>query len=104
MVHIKSVLIYLSVDKGYNTSHAMWGPTVVNALKSFCGECTMFFLCFLLVSTARPGGIGDIQKSSPSNITLVLSWEPPASPNGVILNYLVRIINLSDGRIVSEDS
>ena len=54
--------------------------------------------------TARPGRIGDVQKSSPSNTTLVLSWEPPASPNGVILNYLVRIINLSDGRIVSEDS
>ena len=54
--------------------------------------------------TARPGGIGDVQRSSSSNTTLILSWEPPASPNGVILNYLVRIINLSDGRIVSEDS
>ena len=61
------------------------------------------FVC-LFVSTARPGGIGDVQTSSPSNTTLVLSWEPPASPNGVILNYLVRIIDLSDGRTVSEDS
>ena len=68
-----------------------------------CFSLCFFFILFF-VSTARPGGIGDVQKSSASNTTLVLSWEPPASPNGVILNYLVRIINLGNGRIVSEES
>ena len=35
--------------------------------------------------------------------TLVISWEPPATPNGNITSYSVSIINLKDGSAVRQE-
>jgi hypothetical protein len=44
----------------------------------------------------------NLQSESTNDTTLVISWEPPASPNGYILNYSVIIINLADGSTVRQ--
>ena len=46
----------------------------------------------------------NLQSESANNTTLVISWEPPAIPNGNITNYSVSIINLKDGSAVRQDN
>ena len=40
---------------------------------------------------------------STDDTTLVISWEPPATPNGNITSYSVSIINLKDGSAVRRE-
>ena len=47
--------------------------------------------------------VTDIQVNSPNETTLVISWEPPANPNGNINGYTVRIINMRESSIVTQD-
>ena len=44
--------------------------------------------------------VTELQAESTDDSTLVISWEPPATPNGNILSYSVSIINLKDGSAV----
>ena len=44
----------------------------------------------------------NLQAESANNTTLVISWGPPATPNGSILNYFVSIINLKNGSAVRQ--
>ena len=41
---------------------------------------------------------------SSDNATLVITWRPPANPNGVILSYSVLIVDISDGSTVRQES
>ena len=43
------------------------------------------------------------QVQSTDDTTLVISWEPPATPNGNITSYSVNITNLRDGSTVEHD-
>ena len=45
-----------------------------------------------------------LQAESTSDTTLVISWEPPATPNGNILSYSVSIVNLKDGSAVRQEN
>ena len=44
-----------------------------------------------------------VQAQSTDDTTLVISWEPPVSPNGNITSYSVNITNLRDGSTVRHD-
>ena len=46
----------------------------------------------------------NLQTVSTNDDTLVISWEPPATPNGNILSYSVSIINLKDGTTVRQEN
>ena len=46
----------------------------------------------------------NLQVASTNNTTLVISWEPPATPNGNILSYSVSIVNLKDGSAVRQEN
>ena len=48
--------------------------------------------------------ITNLQAESTDDTTLVISWEPPATPNGNILSYSVSIINLKDGSAVRQEN
>ena len=48
--------------------------------------------------------VTEIQVSSTNDTTLLLSWEPPANPNGIILSYTVSVVNLADFGVVRHDS
>ena len=45
-----------------------------------------------------------LQANTTSDTTLVISWEPPANPKGIILNYSISIVNLKDGSTVREEN
>ena len=45
-----------------------------------------------------------IEADSPENTTLILTWQPPSTPNGVIQSYSVVIIDLSNGIIKRNES
>ena len=47
--------------------------------------------------------ITGLQQNSPNGTTLVLSWDPPANPNGNIQSYSVIITNLKDGSAVRQE-
>jgi hypothetical protein len=46
--------------------------------------------------------VSGLQARSPNDNTLLISWEPPTSPNGVILNYSISINHL-DGSVVRQE-
>ena len=48
--------------------------------------------------------VTELQAESTDDATLVISWEPPATPNGNITSYSVSIINLKDGSAVRQES
>ena len=48
--------------------------------------------------------VTNLQAVSTNDDTLVISWEPPATPNGRILRYSVSIINLKDGTTVRQEN
>ena len=56
-----------------------------------------------LLTTTVPGVVTDLQASSPNETTLVISWRPPADPNGDILSFSVSIINIGDNSIVVQE-
>ena len=41
---------------------------------------------------------------APNNTTLTLSWQPPVSPNGEILYYIVEVSLLSNGEMIEEEN
>ena len=45
-----------------------------------------------------------VQAQSTNDTTLVISWEPPVSPNGNITSYSINIFNLKDGSAVRQES
>ena len=49
-------------------------------------------------------GVTGLERRTVNDTTLVISWEPPASPNGHILSYSVSIINLGDGSILRQEN
>ena len=51
------------------------------------------FICFYAVPSSPTGVVIDI----PSNSSMTVAWDPPADPNGILLNYTVRIYNLLTG-------
>ena len=40
--------------------------------------------------------------TSPDDSTLILEWIPPASPNGIVLNYIVIILLFGSGQSILE--
>ena len=48
--------------------------------------------------------VSDIRSSNPSDTTLLISWDIPAIPNGMIMNYSINISNLANGEIVTRDN
>ena len=48
--------------------------------------------------------VTNLQAESTDGTTLVISWEPPATPNGNIISYSVSIINLKDGSAVRQEN
>ena len=57
-------------------------------------------MLILAVSSA----IRRLTSDSPDGSTLVLNWQPPDSPNGDILYYIVRITPHSDRVRISEQN
>ena len=56
-------------------------------------------ILFLYIEASQ---VMNLQVKSANNTTLVISWEPPATPNGNILSYSVSIVNLKDGSAVRQ--
>ena len=48
--------------------------------------------------------VTELQAESIDDTTLVISWEPPATPNGNITSYSVSMINLRDGSAVRQEN
>ncbi len=57
---------------------------------------------FLFYNSTESSTVRSLTSDSPDGFTLVLNWQPPDSPNGDILNYIVRITQQSDGVRISE--
>ena len=55
---------------------------------------------FVAVSSA----VTNLLVESTDDTTLVISWEPPATPNGNILSYSVSIVNLKDDSAVRQEN
>ena len=47
--------------------------------------------------------VTNLLAESTDDTFLAISWEPPATPNGNITSYSVRIINLKDGSAVKQE-
>ena len=62
-------------------------------------QSVISFALLFLVSSA----LTNLLAESTDDITLVISWEPPATPNGNI-TYSVSIINLKDGSAVRQEN
>ena len=58
---------------------------------------------YALVS-AVSSEVRDIRSSSPNDTTLLISWDIPAIPNGMIMNYSINISNLANGELVTQDN
>ena len=71
-------------------------------------ECMSNFICMHVIwsySWCVKGSsiVTGLESRSEDNDTLIISWEPPDSPNGRLLNYSVSIINLKDGSTVRRE-
>jgi hypothetical protein len=53
-------------------------------------------------SIVESGAVSSLQARSPNDTTLLISWEPPATTNGAILNYSIGIY-LINGSIVRQE-
>ena len=58
--------------------------------------------CHLSNIIAVASIVTDIQVNSPNETTLVISWEPPANPNGNVNGYAVSIVNMGENSIVTQ--
>jgi hypothetical protein len=56
--------------------------------------------CLCIESSVVTG----INVNSTNDTTLVISWKPPAYPNGDIHSYSINITNIGDGSTVRSDS
>ena len=45
----------------------------------------------------EPSEVNSVRAVSQNDTTLLISWDPPTNPNGVIHNYTITITNLKDG-------
>ena len=48
--------------------------------------------------------VTDLQVESTSDTNFIITWEPPATPNGNILSYSISISNLKDGSAVRQEN
>ena len=48
--------------------------------------------------------VTNLQAESTDDTTLIISWEPPATPNGNILSYSVSVTNFKDGSVVRKEN
>ena len=64
----------------------------------------IYTLTIIILSFIEASEVMNLQVESANNTTLVISWEPPATPNGNILSYSVSIINLKDGSAVRQEN
>ena len=64
-----------------------------------CHNHVRNFTCF-----TGSSGVTSLERRTVNDTTLIVSWEPPANPNGHILSYSVSIINLSDGSILRQEN
>ena len=60
----------------------------------------LLFHYFHAVSTP----ITELQLRTPNETTFVITWQPPANPNGDVIHYFVSITNLKDDSEVEEDN
>ena len=57
-----------------------------------------------LLHYLESSAVTDLQINSMNGTDLIISWEPPASPNGVILSYSLSITDLRDGSRVRQEN
>ena len=65
-------------------------------------SCVYCYIILHAFSGSLP--VKNFTQTSPDNSTLLLEWMPPTTPNGVVLNYVVKIILISNGEIILEES
>ena len=63
--------------------------------------CRMWHL--MSVFSQGSSSVVNIMVSSPESSILIINWLPPVTPNGMILNYMVKIILFSNGQIILEE-
>jgi len=52
-----------------------------------------------LLSTA-PGPVSGIELQGFNSTTLIISWKAPQTPNGLILDYIITVVRVTDGAVV----
>ena len=50
------------------------------------------------------GAVTDLQVNPLNATALIISWEPPANPNGFVLGYSLSITDLRDGSTVRQEN
>ena len=45
-----------------------------------------------------PGPVAQMTQTVTNNSTARIQWDPPTMPNGVILYYVVRLLDVADAR------
>lgn len=48
--------------------------------------------------------VRDVTQGKLDDFTLVVTWQPPASPRGEIIFYTVRIVLYSSGHVIAEEN
>ena len=64
-----------------------------------CHNHVRDFTCF-----TGSSGVTSLERRTVNDTTLIISWEPPANPNGRFLSYSISIINLNDGSILRQEN
>ena len=66
--------------------------------------CMQLNISPIYISFSVPSAVTNLLVEFTDDTTLVISWGPPATPNGNILSYSVSIINLKDGNAVRQEN
>ena len=87
---------HLCIERTIRTMDKSESVVIVSKSKPPMSE----MCCCILGSTV----VLRVTSVSPDSSTLVLTWQPPASPNGDILHYTVRVILHSNGERISQEN
>jgi hypothetical protein len=65
-----------------------------------CIKCSVSFCTLHGLESST---VTNLQAESPNDTTMLISWEPPANPNGIIFHYFISIVNLHSGGLVRRE-
>ena len=65
----------------------------------FCFVLFLFWYTCIAVSSE----VTEVQSNARNDTTLVIFWERPVNPNGIIVNYSISINNLADGHLLGQE-
>ena len=90
-----SNIVAFSSPKPYRSSESS------KCMHFFKIQCHCGYLVYAM-SPSVPGNVSEVMTTPLSNSSTRINWNPPGSPNGVILSYYIRIED-HNGRKITED-